>query len=56
MPGNNSALASKPVSDHKEMCAYHGDLLSSKPLVGPETRSEISLAIIPDTRCCANEE
>ena len=51
MAGNAARLSrSKPVSNHNEMCACHGDLLSSKPLAGPEKHSEISLAIIPDTR------
>lgn len=51
MAGNAAHLSrSKPGSNHKEMCACHRDLLSSKPLVGPEKHSETSLAIIPDTR------
>lgn len=51
MVGNAACLShSKPVSNHKEVCACHGDLLRSKPLVGPEKHSEISLDIILDTR------
>lgn len=51
MVGNATCLSySKPVSNHKLVCACHGDLLRSKPLVGPEKHSEMSLDIFLNTR------